>query len=297
MKICPNCGTQLSEETKFCVKCGTDVSRVKVEDKKIHVEPTSKVEQIENEGSQASSQGASSQQSKVQPAETTVQSSNFSQGAKTYWQWLVSTWKTPFKVQKTNKYFGLGTILGENIVFILSIYIIVNNTIHKVSDTANSFVDAVSGENSSTSYSNISPTFFFKTLIFMLLAVFLLAGAGYLSKRIFFVSSENFLAYLNRIVSYSNLNVIFNLVIFVFAFLSTSFAGVSLIFLMISLITTVWMIALYTSVLATDAPVKHDRVYGALVLSLASSLIIFVIAYLGGGALVSEITSMFGEFF
>lgn len=298
MKVCPNCGAQLPSTTKFCVKCGTDVTSVELKEQEqvVTEEHTSEQEQSERQTSGAENNEQIQQQA-PQQSQTQAQPSNFSVGAKSYWQWLVSSWKSPFKVQNVNKYFGLGTLIGENVVFILSIYIIVNGFVHKASDAANSFVDALSGESSSNYYTNLSFAFFIKMLVFLLLASFLLAGAAYLVRRTFYESKEGFLAYLNRIANYTNVNVIFNAVIFLFAFLSASIAGVSLIFIMISLITTMWSIGLYTSVLTTNLPVKHDRIYGVFLLTIVNAIIISVIMYLGGGALFSEIGSMIGSIF
>lgn len=298
MKVCPNCGTQLPSETKFCVKCGTDVTDVEIKDQEQGAtkDNTPEQEQPEKQTSNVEKNEQIQQQAPQQP-QVPAQPSNFSVGARSYWQWLVNSWKAPFKVQNVNKYFGLGTLIGENVVFILSIYIIVNGFMRKASNAANNFVEALSGESSSNYYTNLSFAVFIKMLVFLLLASFLLAGAAYLVRRTFYESNESFLAYLNRIANYTNLNVIFNAVIFLFAFLSASVAGVSLIFIMISLITTMWSIGLYTSVLATNLPVKHDRIYGVFLLTIVNAIIISVIMYLGGGALFSEIGSMIGNIF
>ena len=306
MKVCPNCGTQLPSETKFCVKCGTDVTNVAVKDQEQVAtkenDDTQEQKQPEKENSSAENNEQAQQQA-PQQSQAPAQPSNFSVGAKSYWQWLVNSWKAPFKLQDVNKYFGLGTLIGENVVFVLSIYIIVNGFMRKASNAANAanrFVESLTGgssESSASYYTNLSFAVFIKMLVFLLLASFLLAGAAYLIRRTFYESNENFLTYLNRIANYTNLNVIFNAVIFLFAFLSASIAGVSLIFIMISLITTMWSIGLYTSVLATSLPVKHDRIYGVFLLTIVNAIIISVIMYLGGGALFSEIGSMIGNIF
>ncbi|GEN49062.1 zinc ribbon domain-containing protein [Ligilactobacillus pobuzihii] len=298
MKVCPNCGTQLTSETKFCVKCGTDVTNVEVKDQEQGATKENILEQEQPE-KQASSDDNNQQfqQQAPQQSQASAQPSSFSVGARSYWQWLVNSWKAPFKVQDVNKYFGLGTLIGENVIFVLSVYIIVRGFIRKASDAANSFVEAFGGESSTASYMNLSPAFFIKMLIFLLLASFLLAGAAYLIKRTFYESKEDFLTFLNRVANYTNLNVIFNVVIFLFAFLSTSIAGVSLIFIIISLIMSMWSLGLYTSVLATNLPVKHDRIYGVFLLTIVNAIIIAVIMYLGGGALFSEISSMFEDIF
>lgn len=300
MKVCPNCGTQLPSETRFCVKCGTDVTNVEIKDEQ---QVTTKGNSSEQEQVSSVDNNKQTQQQAPQQSQAPAQPSNFSVGAKSYWQWLVNSWKAPFKLQDVNKYFGLGTLIGENVVFVLSIYIIVNGFMRKASNAANaanSFVESLTGgssESSASYYTNLSFAVFIKMLVFLLLASFLLAGAAYLIRRTFYESNENFLTYLNRIANYTNLNVIFNAVIFLFAFLSASIAGVSLIFIMIGLITTMWSIGLYTSVLATNLPVKHDRIYGVFLLTIVNAIIISVIMYLGGGAIFSEIGSMIGDIF
>lgn len=114
-------------------------------------------------------------------------------------------------------------------------------------------------------------------------------------QRTFYASSEGYLTLLNRLAGYTNVNVIFNVVIFLCAFLSTSFAGLSLIAIIMALISTLWMVGLYAVVLAPSESAKHDRIYAAFLLAIVSAIIVGLIAYLGGGALLSEISSFFED--
>ncbi len=302
MKICPNCGKRLRTDTKFCVQCGTDVRGVvptddvaqKNEAAKSQNETAKHSQKLVPHGGNAGEHSTSG----LEDTETSTTGNSFTAVVRDYWNWLVNSWKAPFKTQDSNKYYGLATLAGENLVFVISVYIMINGLIRKTNDTANSVISALNGESSSASYfQEFGLTFFFKTLVFLLLATFLLAGAVYLLRKTFYVTDENFLPYLNRLASYTNLNVIFNVVIFLCAFMSTSFPGVTMIVIMISLIITMWMIGLYTMILSPVTAVKHDRIYGAFLLAIASGLIITVISYLGAGALLSDIRSIFDNLF
>lgn len=196
MKICPNCGTQLSSETRFCVKCGTDVTNVKagnVEQSATETAETQETDQqvshaSEDEGKQA--QQAGTDQQNEQEA-VTAQQSNFSAGVKEYWEWLVSTWKAPFDFKQANKYFGLGTIIGENVVFLISIYIMINGFMRRANEATNGFLSEFTGDDSySSSFRQFGAAFFFKTLIFLLLASFLMSGAAYYCNVLFMLAQK-----------------------------------------------------------------------------------------------------------
>ena len=111
MKKCPNCGASMDADVNFCTNCGTKLIEENIN---TSVEKTTRVEPVFQTPAQPQRMRSTSDRS--------VKMHN-------YWQWLVASWKRPTGEQSAEKWYGIATILGEILLFVLGISVALNGSI------------------------------------------------------------------------------------------------------------------------------------------------------------------------
>lgn len=105
MKECPNCHAEMGADVNFCTNCGTDLRQVAVsEEKPAPAAPEPKAAPVQEAEVKAEGQ-ASSQVENV---------------LSTYWQWLLHAWKKPAEAVAAENWYGLTTLILEDLFFILA---------------------------------------------------------------------------------------------------------------------------------------------------------------------------------
>ena len=109
MKECPNCHAEMGADVNFCTNCGTDLRQVAVSEEKpapATLEPkAAPVQEAEVKAEDQADSQASGQAINV---------------LSTYWQWLLHAWKKPAEAVAAEKWYGLTTLILEDLFFILA---------------------------------------------------------------------------------------------------------------------------------------------------------------------------------
>ena len=261
MKKCPNCGASMDADVNFCTNCGTKLIEENIN---TSVEKTTRVEPVFQTPAQPQRMRSTSDRS--------VKMHN-------YWQWLVASWKRPTGEQSAEKWYGIATILGEILLFVLGISVALNGSISGIfGSTGGSFTTQVLFE------------------LFLFLA---LAGlgkiVGVMFGRIFiFQTKTDIYTLINKIAQISGINAIIIVVAFVCCILGANNYRFAVLLAIIALFIFDFACILFT---VKGQNEKRDSFYGLLISVGISLLIVLILIGIFGNALKDQIQSLISSAF
>lgn len=274
MKICPKCGSKMDANVNFCTTCGTDIRNIPVVS-----ESTTVKAEIESQATQPSSNSqnaienttTSESQTNNSAASNRISEAVQNFDAHSMWNWFVNSWKHPFAEQHAERWYGWVTLLVEDILFGLGLFI----GEQRIAGATDSMLGTTNlmGDSSHFSFGVA-----LELIIFVALAQLAWIGAAYLAYKVIYGHSKDFMELTNHVVQASNLSAIFMVVYFVFMVLMGP-AGAVLSSLMVILSIAFFSMALTVVVLGDANPV-HDKFYGYLLfiaLQFITGLILFII--------------------
>lgn len=316
MKTCPNCGAKMKADVNFCTNCGTDLRKVPVDAEVAKqqaasgqreqqmTEPASETRESRarqrsnpqnnnynhQNGTYAGQNGNNGNPNNQQyqyngrPRETTGE--RFTQAIQNFdahnmWEWFVNSWKHPFAEQNGERWYGWVTLLVEDFLIGLGLYI----GEQRVSGAA----DSAFGTN----LMGDSAHFTFGTMIEIILFLLLIEAswifAADLAYKVIYGRSRDFVQITNHIVQTSNLSAIFVVVYFLFMALMGP-AG------MIVSLTMLWLSAIFfgmacTVVVIGDPNPVHDKFYGYLMLLALQFITAVILVVIIGSTIASQIGS------
>lgn len=308
MKICPNCGSKMKANVNFCTNCGTDIRNVPVENEQLRRStPTKPVQQpVQNVAAMTRSaqeqrpiQEAAEQpmpkraDQNVTPTYTTKAPTqtkgaglgqDFAQSMKSFdvnnmWQWFVNSWKHPFAEQNADKWYGWITLLAEDILIALGLFI--------GSQRASSSLFGQSFASDSSKYTFGTA---FELIFFLLLTQVAWIGAAYLAYKVIYNKNKDFLQLTNHVVQTSNLSAIFITVYFIFM-VAAGPAGVVMSSLML-ILSVVFFSAGLTVVILGDPNPVHDKFYGYILFLVLQIIVGFIVTTIIGTTLISQLGSI-----
>lgn len=266
MKKCPNCGSEVAEEAKFCTNCGSklatgDEVKPKVVDSEVQSETAS--EQAKQEA------GVSLDKEKLKASSLS------------YWSWLVTAWKHPFKVKsETSKWSGLITLGLEGLIFGLSIMIIFRGYYN----SANSYYSQAFGGSFGDNPVGLG------TLITFFLATFLSAlattGIGYGARELFTPNRTDFLGFVNGIAHRTSPILLLNLIALLFSFTvgftTSGVLNTMLVLCLFSITLAIWQFGILAPIYELANP-KLDRLYILIIVTLLNGFV-YGLAYMAVAA-------------
>lgn len=302
MKTCPNCGSKMDVDVNFCTNCGTDIRNVPVDStmnsQEVKTEPEVQPEQPvmqtrrEQHSANQSDNSSSAQNNVTQQTKSAQQTSNIQQPAfdseavkahaANMWQWFVTSWKHPFADQNGERWYGWVTLLVEDFLIGLGLFI--------GEQRATGAVDSMLGNSNLMSGSaNFTFGTVIEIILFLALAEAAWILAAHLTYKVIYGKSKDFLELTNHVVQTSNLSAIFIVVYFVFMALMGP-AGIVISTIMLWLAAIFFSMALTVVVLGDQNPI-HDKFYGYflfIALQFITGVILFLII---GGTIFSQIGS------
>lgn len=312
MKTCPNCGSKMDVDVNFCTNCGADIRNVPEdavaqpqEEPKAEqpVQQTRREQRVANQQVNSSEQQAPTQpvqptQQQTQPAQQPVQqnantrsqqSAFDSEAVKAHaanmWQWFVSSWKHPFADQQGEKWYGWVTLLVENVLLVLGLYICVNK--YSQDQLGNSDI----GQAAQTVVSNFSTSLLFELFLYLVLVIVAMIAVAYYAHKFIYGSTENLFNFVNRIVSCSNISAILYVVSFVCLIIGSEdmlkiglpLAGIAM---------TLFSLAVYAVVVGDSAPAVQDKFYGLLIVVVVQVVVMYVLGKIFGSAVYNQIQQL-----
>ena len=202
MKECPNCHAEMGANVNFCTNCGTDLRQVAVsEEKPAPAAPEPKAAPVQEAEVKAESQ-ASGQ------AKNVLSSGQAKNVLSTYWQWLLHAWKKPAEAVAAEKWYGLTTLILEDLLFILAGLTGMNKLASSLITKYPYFSSVITELKSSfSSY----------VIISVVLGQVVVLAINYFAMKRFAKSEFDFLGYLNRYAHLSAYSLILNVLFWLFA--------------------------------------------------------------------------------
>ena len=258
MKKCPNCGSEVAEAAKFCTNCG---SKLATGDE---VKPKVVASEVQSENaSEQAKESAAKQEAGVSLDKEKLKASSLS-----YWSWIVTAWKHPFKVKnETSKWSGLITLGLEGLIFGLSIMIIFRGYYN----SANSYYSQAFGGSFGDNPVGLG------TLITFFLATFLSAlattGIGYGARELFTPNRTDFLGFVNGIA------LLFS---FTVGFTTSGVLNTMLVLCLFSITLAIWQFGILAPIYELANP-KLDRLYILIIVTLLNGFV-YGLAYMAVAA-------------
>lgn len=267
MKECPNCHAEMGANVNFCTNCGTDLRQVAVsEEKPAPATPEPKAAPVQEAEVKAEGQAdsqASGQAKKV---------------LSTYWQWLLHAWKKPAEAVGAEKWYGLTTLILEDLLFILAGLTGMNKLASSLITKYPYFSSVITELKSSfSSY----------VIISVVLGQVVVLAINYFAMKRFAKSEFDFLGYLNRYAHLSAYSLILNVLFWLFALTG------SLVLQEIALgMTAVVGFLALIYVLLEEKAEKIDQMQFALVISIIVLIIVMIVVNMFFKEFVSKIASV-----
>lgn len=263
MKECPNCHAEMGADVNFCTNCGTDLRQVAVsEEKPAPAAPEPKAAPVQEAEVKAEGQ-ASSQAENV---------------LFTYWQWLLHAWKKPAEAMAAEKWYGLTTLILEDLFFILAGLTGMNKLASSLI-TSYPYLSAIITELKSSAFSYV--------VISVVLGQVVVLAINYFAMKRFAKSEFDFLGYLNRYAHLSAYSLILNVLFWLFA-LTGSLGPQGIV---LSMTAVVGFVALIYVLLEEKAE-KIDQMQFALVISIIVLIVVMIVVNMFFKEFVSKIASV-----
>lgn len=271
MKKCPNCGSEVAEAAKFCTNCGNELATGD------EVKPKAVASEVQSENaSEQVKESAAKQEAGVSLDKEKLKASSLS-----YWSWLVTAWKHPFKVKnETSKWSGLITLGLEGLIFGLSIMIIFRGYYN----SANSYYSQAFGGSFGDNPVGLG------TLITFFLATFLSAlattGIGYGARELFTPNRTDFLDFVNGIAHRTSPILLLNLIALLFSFTvgftTSGVLNTMLVLCLFSITLAIWQFGILAPIYELENP-KLDRLYILIIVTLLNGFV-YGLAYMAVAA-------------
>lgn len=298
MKTCPNCGAPMGADVNFCTNCGADIRNVpldsEVQSNEANVNSVSKsndtMEQVTTptreqhrvatnmDGNQQAQQ---TQSQRSQSMDTTVIKAK----AVNMWQWFVNSWKHPFEDQDAESWYGWVTLLVENILLVLGLYICINKY------AQNQLGDSEIGQAAQSVISNFSTSSLFELFLYLILVIVAMIGAAYYAHKFVYGSTEPLFSFVNKIVSCSNISAILYVVSFICLIIgSEDMLKIGLP--LVGIAMTIFSLATYTVVVGDITPTVNDKFYGLLIVVIVQFLVMYILGKIFGTAIYNQIQNL-----
>lgn len=267
MRECPNCHAEMGADVNFCTNCGTDLRQVAVsEEKPAPAAPEPKAAPVQE--AEVKAEGQADSQASGQ-AENVLS---------TYWQWLLHAWKKPAETVAAEKWYGLTTLILEDLFFILAELVGMNNLARSLEISYPSFLSIITELKSSfSSY----------VIISVVLGQVVVLAINYFAMKRFAKSEFDFVGYLNRYAHLSAYSLILNVLFWLFAL--TGSLGLQGIVL--NMTAVVGFLALIYVLLEEKAE-KIDQMQFALVISIIVLIVVMIVVKMFFKEFAYEIASI-----
>lgn len=264
MKECPNCHAEMGADVNFCTNCGTDLRKVAVsEEKPAPAAPEPKAAPVQEAEVKAEGQADGQASGQVKNV------------LSTYWQWLLHAWKKPTEAVAAEKWYGLTTLILEDLFFILAGLTGMNKLASSL-ETSYPFLSSIITELKSSFSSYV--------IISAVLGQVVVLAINYFAMKRFAKSEFDFLGYLNRYAHLSAYSLILNVLFWLFALMGSS--GLQVIVL--NMTAVVGFLALIYVLLEEKAE-KIDQMQFALVISIIVLIVVMIVVNMFFKEFVSKI--------
>ncbi len=285
MKECPNCHAEMGANVNFCTNCGTDLRQVAVsEEKPAPAAPEPKAAPVQEAEVKAESQADSQASGQVKNVPSSGQVKNVLSSGQaknvlsTYWQWLLHAWKKPAEAVGAEKWYGLTTLILEDLLFILA-------GLTGMNKLASSLITKY--PYFSSIITELKSSFSSYIMIGVVLGQVVVLAINYFAMKRFAKSEFDFLGYLNRYAHLSAYSLILNVLFWLFALTG------SLVLQEIALgMTAVVGFLALIYVLLEEKAEKIDQMQFALVISIIVLIIVMIVVNMFFKEFVSKIASV-----
>ncbi|MDF7669198.1 zinc ribbon domain-containing protein [Lactobacillus sp. ESL0703] len=239
MKKCQSCGALMNVDVNFCTNCGADIRQV-AQQQVNRADIQAEINRGQGTADETSRQNSDDQLQK-------------------YWHWLVKSWRHPFSEQESVNWYGAITLLIEDVIFALGLYI-------GMSGISSQYIN---GQQLPV-FTGISFGTALEVLFFVMLLEAAIAGANYLAYLFIYGQRRSFISFFNYAIQASNLNVI--LIVAAFIFMMLGIGGKIFAVLLCLICFGIFGDAFQVVLLGDTNPVR-DKMYGFLISLFANFIV------------------------
>lgn len=256
MKECPNCHTQMPNDTKFCTNCGNKLS---------------------NDQSKSSQLSRSTSNKGQDISGSILTNINFKTEGRNYWSWLKSGWIHPMENVDGSSWYGIVTLLIEIILTFIGIRIYIGKGINEaVAGTL-----GIGGTISSTDQAratSFAGGIIFKLALLTIVVCAALVAITYFIRYFIYGHKENVFSLINELVHRDSLSVIVTLV----SFLSLSIVSSNVTLgsikwntILIGISITLFTLAIYSMIFVGNGAI-HDKYFGAIIYVIVYYIVCYI---------------------
>lgn len=280
MKECPNCHAEMGEDVNFCTNCGTDLRQVAVsEEKPAPAAPEPKAAPVQEAEVKAEGQADGQASGRAENV------------LSTYWQWLLHAWKKPTEAVAAEKWYGLTTLILEDLFFILAVLAGMNKLASSLETSYPYFSSIITEITSYPYFSSIiielKSSFSSYVMISVVLGQVVVLAINYFAMKRFAKSEFDFLGYLNRYAHLSAYSLILNVLFWLFALTG----NLGLQGIVLNMTAVVGFLALIY-VLLEEKVEKIDQMQFALVISIIVLIVVMIVVNMFFKEFASKIASV-----
>lgn len=193
----------------------------------------------------------------------------------TYWQWLLHAWKKPAEAMAAEKWYGLTTLILEDLFFILA-WLTGMNKLASSLIASFPYLSSIIPELKSSAFSYV--------IISFVLGQVVVLAINYFAMKRFAKSEFDFLGYLNRYAHLSAYSLILNVLFWLFALMGS----LGLQAIVFNMTAVVGFLALIY-VLLEEKTEKIDQMQFALVISIIVLIVVMIVVHMFFKEFVSKI--------
>lgn len=218
-------------------------------------------------------QKATDNSEKVQPIINKDQIKKISKNVSTslrggYFPWLINSVKSPTKIVKSEKWFGILTLVIEYLISLIGINSMIKSINTNFTEKANNIENGSSISDIYVKAFNILKKDILTYNFFFIIVIIL---ASYIVYRFFLKKNENILSYISEIAQYSNYNIFIIVALLLTSFNSNALDMLGICLVMMAL--TLFIGSISPIMFAKD--VKRDKLLAVIICGVVLGIMVF----------------------
>ena len=218
-------------------------------------------------------QKATDNSEKVQPIINKDQIKKISKNVSTslrggYFPWLIDSVKSPTKIVKSEKWFGILTLVIEYLISLIGINSMIKSINTNFTEKANNIENGSSISDIYVKAFNILKKDILTYNFFFIIVIIL---ASYIVYRFFLKKTENILSYISEIAQYSNYNIFIIVALLLTSFNSNALDMLGICLVMMAL--TLFIGSISPIMFAKD--VKRDKLLAVIICGVVLGIMVF----------------------
>ncbi|MFC6169355.1 zinc ribbon domain-containing protein [Loigolactobacillus jiayinensis] len=292
MQTCPNCGATNPATAKFCTTCGQPLPGQATANSQANPAQSAAQPQVD-----PAVQAEVDRQRQVQAQIRAEQMAQIKQSSRSYWNYLVDSWKMPSLVTSAqfNRWFGLISMAAWALMGSIAVGNAAQAGVNRAASTTSSIFGLFGASSTADSINgtvqNNAMIVYFKFFLLLMVGMLAFGLIGFLFRKWAQKETISYLEYATDLMHRCNLNLILVLCALVFSLMG-GFIQILSVFV-ITLGGSIFMIGFMQSIIIPKPRVGFDSVYLTVAAVVALEIILLILLATFGQSLASQFSSLF----